>query len=187
MDAVPLTRNQKLLLPYFFDQTLWLLFKGGIYFLGNPTDINDSSIRHVRAIQLRLLGTVSSTHSLSVLLSAVETSRTTKQPSASLVTVVRDYSQSCSVYTSHGYYLRAVFISLRASNCAATIQRNTVYRAAICPRILWDLGIWTSPSRGSSPVLRQLLHASSRGGQDWHALQTHPDFTCQGHGSQTWY
>ena len=29
----------------------WLLFKGGIYFIRKPADINDGWIRYVRAIQ----------------------------------------------------------------------------------------------------------------------------------------
>ena len=42
--------------------------------------------------------------------------------------MTRNYSHmcACAVYSIHGYYLRAVFISLRAPDCAATIQRNTV-------------------------------------------------------------
>ena len=49
-------------IPYFFNQTLqlllsslldfvWLLFKGGVYFLGKPADINDGWIRYVQTIQ----------------------------------------------------------------------------------------------------------------------------------------
>ena len=77
---------------YFFNQTpwllffsllffLWLLFKGGIYFFRKPADINDGWIRYVRVImiQQRLLDTISSKHCLSVLLSAMETSRTTRK------------------------------------------------------------------------------------------------------------
>ena len=56
---------------------LWLLFEGGIYFFGKLTDIKGGWIRYIRVIQWWLLGTVSSLHSLSVLLSALETSRTT--------------------------------------------------------------------------------------------------------------
>ena len=48
----------------------------------------------------------------------------TNSPSASLVTVVRKYS-SCS------YYLRAAFISLRASDCAATIQGQRLFEAGV--------------------------------------------------------
>ena len=31
--------------------SVWLLFKGGVYFFGKPADINDSWIRYVRAMQ----------------------------------------------------------------------------------------------------------------------------------------
>ena len=48
-----------------------------VYFFGKPTDINDSWIRYIWAMQWWLLDAVSSKHSLSVLLSAVETSHTT--------------------------------------------------------------------------------------------------------------
>ena len=47
----------------------------------------------------------------------------TKSLSASPVTVVRNYSYTCvcAAYTNRGYYLRASFILLRASNCTTTI------------------------------------------------------------------
>ena len=72
-------------LPYFFDQMswllsfslfilVWLLFEGGIYFIGTPPDSNDGWIRYMWALQLGLIDTGSSMHSLLVLLSAVETS-----------------------------------------------------------------------------------------------------------------
>ena len=53
---------------------MWLLFEGGIYFIGKPADINDGWIRNVRVIQWRLLDAGSSTCNLSVLLSAMEKS-----------------------------------------------------------------------------------------------------------------
>ena len=68
----------KIYIPYFFDQMLRLLFKDGVYFFGKPADINDSWIRYVRAIQRRLLDAGSSIHNLSVLLSAMEKSCTTR-------------------------------------------------------------------------------------------------------------
>ena len=81
---------------------------------------------HVQMKQWRLQDTVSSMCSPSVLLSAVGTTRTynTNSSSASIVTVVRNHSHTCAcaVFTSRGYYLRAVFISFRASDCAATIR-----------------------------------------------------------------
>ena len=41
--------------PYFFDQMLWLLFEGGIYFVGKPVDSNNGWIRFMQAIQLGLI------------------------------------------------------------------------------------------------------------------------------------
>ena len=58
-----------------------------MYFIGKPPDINDSWIRHVRAIQRQLLDAGSSTRNLSVLLSVME--KNTNSPSTSPVTVVR--------------------------------------------------------------------------------------------------
>ena len=54
----------------FSAATNWeqLLFEGGIYFIGEPADSNDSWTRHMRAGPLGLVDTGSSTHSLSVLL-----------------------------------------------------------------------------------------------------------------------
>ena len=71
---------------------MWLPFKGGVYFIGKLTDINDAwkEVR-IRAIQRRLLDAGSSTRNLSVLLSAMKKSFTTRTAlkSVSLVTVVR--------------------------------------------------------------------------------------------------
>ena len=58
----------------------------------------------------------------------METSHTTTD--STLVTVVRNYLHTCACcrISSHGYYLRSAFISLRASKCtAATIQRDMVH------------------------------------------------------------
>ena len=47
-----------------------------------------------------------------------------------LVTVVRNHLHTwcaCCV-SSCGYYSRAAFISLRASNCAATIRRQCLFK-----------------------------------------------------------
>ena len=65
-------------IPYFLNQTLWLLLEVGIYFLGKPADLNDGWMRYIRAIQLGLVDTGSRTRSLSVQLLAVETSRRTQ-------------------------------------------------------------------------------------------------------------
>ena len=50
-------------------------------------------------------------------------------PSASVVTIVRNYSHMCvrAAYTSHGYYLRAAFISFRDSAGVATIQQQRLF------------------------------------------------------------
>ena len=74
-------------IPYFFDHTLrLLLFCFAACFLVDtiwgrclfPFEARRQQQCYVWAIQRRLLNAVSSTHSLSVLLSAVETSRTTR-------------------------------------------------------------------------------------------------------------
>ena len=52
----------------------WLLFKGGIYFVGKPVDSIEGLIRYMGVIQLGLIDAGSTSHSLSILLSAVETS-----------------------------------------------------------------------------------------------------------------
>ena len=51
--------------PYFFNQTIWpllhvfvwLLFEGGVYFIGKLADSNEGWIRYVQAIQRQLLAT----------------------------------------------------------------------------------------------------------------------------------
>ena len=78
-------------LPYFFDQTpwllfyslfflVWLVFEGSLYFIGEAADSNDGWNKYMWAIQLGLIDAGSSTWSLSVLLSAVETSFRTWTP-----------------------------------------------------------------------------------------------------------
>ena len=63
---------------YFATRFVRLLFEGGIYFFGKPGGINNSWKRYVRVRWWRLLDAVSSMRSLSVLLSAVGTTRTTQ-------------------------------------------------------------------------------------------------------------
>ena len=86
--------NIKTKLQYLFDQTLWLLFfavcfsvainqewllfEGRVYFVGKPVDSNDGWIRYMRTLQLGLIDVVSSMHSLSIPLSAMETSLRTQ-------------------------------------------------------------------------------------------------------------
>ena len=130
---------------YFFNQTprllffsllifLRLLFEGGIYFFA---DINDGWIRYVRVILLKTATTVRHyqlfAQPLSPAVSRGNESYYTNSPSASLVTVVRKYSQAsaCAAYSSCSYYLRAAFISLRASDCAATIQGQRLFEAGV--------------------------------------------------------
>ena len=56
-------------------------------------------------------------------------------PSASPVTVVRNYSHTCmyAVYSSCGYYLRPAFTSLRTPgpDCAATIRGQRLFRSEL--------------------------------------------------------
>ena len=128
-----------------------LLFEGGIHFFENPTDINDGWIRYIQVRRWWLLDAVSSTCNLSVLLSAVGTTRTTQIAlSASLVTVVRNYSDACAcaACTSCGYYSRAAFFSFRASDCVATIRGWQLFKGAVSiwrNTVLWGLIVaqWT--------------------------------------------
>ena len=128
---------------YFFNQTpqllcISLLVLCGYYSrvafisLESPETSTMGWIKYVRVRWWRLVDAVSSTHSLSVLLSAVKTTRT-EQITLVLVWWVH------AAYTSCGYYSRAAFISFRASfrlcsyyifECsdylrAASVQRNT--------------------------------------------------------------
>ena len=75
-----------------------VLFEDGIYFLGKPADINDGLIRYVRVRWWPWPDAVSSTHSLSVLLSALGTTHTCTTlialASTSMVTIVRNYTHT---------------------------------------------------------------------------------------------
>ena len=55
----------------------YYIHEGGVFFFGKPADINGGRTKYVQAIKGQMLDTVSSTRSLPVLLSAMETSRTT--------------------------------------------------------------------------------------------------------------
>ena len=69
-----------------------------------------------------MLDAVSSKHSLSVLLSAVVMSHTTR--TALMLAVDRRHkliAYVCGVYNSRGYYSKAVFVSLRAPYWVTTI------------------------------------------------------------------
>ena len=91
---------------------VWLLFEGDVHILGKAADGNDSWIRYTRVIQWRLLDTVSCTHSLAVLLSAVETRCTTQTALWLLSEMICVHVCVCAAYTSHGYYLRAVTLQV---------------------------------------------------------------------------
>ena len=79
------------------------------------------------------LHAVSNTHSLSSAVSRGNELYNMNSTSASLVTIVRNYSHCvpCAAYSNCGYYLRAAFISLRPSDCAATIQGQQLFEGGI--------------------------------------------------------
>ena len=62
------------LLPVF----MWLLFECSVYFFGKHTSINDGWIRYIQANSVNCQMLVSGMCSLSVMLSAVDTSHTTQ-------------------------------------------------------------------------------------------------------------
>ena len=116
---------------YFTTCFMQLLFEGGVYFFGKPRDINDGWIRYVRVRWWRLLDAVSSTHSLSVLLSGMGTTRTTQHsPSASVVTVIRNHSHTCAcaAFTSCDYYSRAAFITSKSFGLCGYYSRAVTIR-----------------------------------------------------------
>ena len=75
-------------------------------------------------------------------------------PSTRIVTVIINFLQTCSRYTSHDYYLRAAF---RASNCAATIQGHMtrkyqkILNQIIRVPIYWYM--WKQCASGTPPFL----------------------------------
>ena len=112
----------------FCAATIWgrLLFEGGVYFFANPGDIKDSWVWyiHVQVRRWRLLDTVSSARSLSVLLSAMGTTRTPQTILALAWWLLLEIIPTCVhvpcllvAATIRGWRL---FCS-RASDCAATI------------------------------------------------------------------
>ena len=133
--------------PYFFDQIPRLLFfrcsllcgyllEGGVYFFGKPADIDDGWIKYVRVKRWRLLDAVCSTRSPSVLLLAVETTRTTQiAPALACMVTVDSHTCACPAYTSRGCCLRAAFVWLLFEcddySRAVSIRRNTVYVSII--------------------------------------------------------
>ena len=89
----------------------WLLFEGGIYFFGKPAHINNGWMGYVRVIQWQLLDAVSSSKcSLSVLVWAVETSRTLACWSSSEINCIHVHELCILPGDSRGDCLRAVSI-----------------------------------------------------------------------------
>ena len=95
--------------------------RGRHLFFGKPGDINNSWISYIRVIQWRLLVTGSSTHSLSVRLSAVGTTRTIWTVLAVVIVIVRNHSHTWvrAVFTTHGYYLRAAYVYIHVAMWSA--------------------------------------------------------------------
>ena len=114
-----------------------LLFKGGVYFFGKPTDINNGWIRYVWAIQWQLLDAVCSTCNLSVPFSAMERSRTTWTALALTWWMSSEmiHASVCAVNTIHGYHSRAVFILLKTSDRAATIWGQQLFEGSDYSRV----------------------------------------------------
>ena len=108
---------------------MWLLFEGSYY--SRAAFISLESLQApTTAGQVHTSDTVTTVRRcqeyapLSPAVSRGNELYNTNSPSASPVIVVRNYLHTCAcaAYSSHGYYSRAVFISLRAqSDCAATI------------------------------------------------------------------
>ena len=88
-----------------------LLFEGGIYFSGKPTDINDSWIRYVQVIQRWLLDV---TCNLSVPLSAMEKSCTTWT------------ARALTWWWSSELFAHAAYSCCSCISRAASSRRNTV-------------------------------------------------------------
>ena len=85
---------------YSLRVSVWLLFEGGVYFIGKPADINDGWIRYVRTTQRRLLD-AGSTLNVSVLQSAMKKGCTTR--------TVLALTCACAACAAccWGYYLKA--------------------------------------------------------------------------------
>ena len=105
------------------------VFEGGIYFIGKPVQRRQNKIHAgMRNTTIGLIDAGSTTYSLSVLLSAVETSlQNTKSPRDNVtqwasVAIASTWLHACSctTYTSCSYYLRTAFILFGTPNCAAT-------------------------------------------------------------------
>ena len=119
-----------------------LLFDGGVYFFGNP---GDGWIRYIWVRQWRLLDNVSSTRSLSVLLSALRTTRTTQTvlalawwPSSEIIRTRVRVPCLLAAATIQGRCLS------RASDCVATIQGQRLFEE------IWIVAMATTTMPGTS-------------------------------------
>ena len=118
---------------YFAARFVRLLFEGGVYFFGKPGDINNSWIRHVRAV-IVARHCQQYVQPLSLAVSRCNDSYNTNSPSASVVTIIRNHSHMCAraAFTSRSYYLRVAFISFKSFGLCGyylrvvSIRRNTV-------------------------------------------------------------
>ena len=99
-----------------------------------PADTNDGRIKYVRVIQWRLLDAVSSMHSLTVLLSAMEKSHTTQ--TALVLDHILLFACVCAAYASRSYYSKVVLISFRASDCVATIRGWWLFESGDYSRVV---------------------------------------------------
>ena len=111
-----------------------------LYFFWKPADINDSWIRYVQAIQWQLLDAIGSTRSLSVLLSAVETSGTVTiqtvlglscWPSSAVIRtglLFKGGIYFAQNFRLYSYYSRAAFISLESPQTSTTGGKGTYER-----------------------------------------------------------
>ena len=107
-----------------------LLFEGSVYWFGKPGDTNNGWIGYKWVRQCRLLDAVSSTHSLSVLLSAVGMTHTTPAlvwwPSSE---IIRTRVCMCVLHllaaaTIQGWRL----FHSRASDCVVTIPGQPLFQ-----------------------------------------------------------
>ena len=108
---------------------VWQLFEGGYYsrvaffFFEKRSDINNTWIKYIQVSRWQSLDTVSSMHGPQFCFQLWKPTRTTRTTLASMLWLSSESIPTCAhaAYTSCGYYLRVVFIPLRASDCWATI------------------------------------------------------------------
>ena len=141
-----------------------LLFKGSVYFFGKPGDINDGWIGYEWVRRWRLLDAVSSMHSLSVLLSAVGTTRTAQTvlalawwlPSEIIRTSVH-MPHSLTAATLQGRHL----FRSKALDCVATIQGGPLFEGGVYSKKYGILsGLTTLPCSKYCIAKFQLRQAS---------------------------